>query len=86
MEKYQPIQSKTGTSGQERGHPAFHVQENSKYKVIEFQSEIECLIIQKNFDTKTIRNFCLNTDTQPKNPYFLQEVEKKTRIFTAIEK
>ena len=77
MEKYQPIESKPRTSGQERGGVAFYIQEDIKYKVIEFQSAIECLIIQTNFDTKAIRNLCvIYRPHSHKTPRFLQEFEK----------
>ena len=47
------------------------------HKVTEFQSEIECLIIQTNFDTKTIRNFCdIYRAHSQKIPCVLHEFEK----------
>ena len=76
LEKSEPIESKPRTSGQERGGVAFNVQDDIRYKVIRFQSEIECLIVQTNFDTKTIRTFCVIYRPQSqKFPSFLQQSE-----------
>ena len=87
LEKCQPIESKPRPSGQQRGGVAFYVQDDIKYKVIEFQSENECLIIQTNFDTKTIRNFCvIYRPHRQKIPSFFARVRKFTRVFTAIAK
>ena len=36
LEKYQPIEAEPRTSGQERGGVAFYVQDDIKFKVIEF--------------------------------------------------
>ena len=87
LEKNQPIESKPRTSGQERGGIAFYVQDDIKYKVIEFQSGIECVIIPSNFDSKTIRSFCvIYKPHSQKTPSFFARVRKITRVFTVIEK
>ena len=53
------MESKPKVSDQERGGVAFYVQEVIKHEVIEFQCEMECLTIQRNFHTKTIGKFCV---------------------------
>ena len=76
FETYQPIEHKPRTSGQERGGVAFYVQEDINYRVVEFQGEIECLIIQTTFHANIIRNFCvIYRPHSLKIPNFLQAFE-----------
>ena len=66
---------------------SFYVPDDIKYKINEFQNKIECLIIQPNIDSETIKNFALSTDhTVKKTPWFFARVRKPTRGFTASEK
>ena len=73
FETHQLIEHNPRTSGQERGGVAFYVQEDINYRVVEFQCEIECLIIQTTFHAKIIRNFCvIYRPHSLKIPTFLQ--------------
>ena len=76
FETYQANEHKPRTSGQERGGVAFYVQEDINYRVVEFQCEIECLIIQTTSHANIIRNFCvIYRPHSLKIPNFLQAFE-----------
>ena len=76
FETYQPLEQKPRSSGQERGGVAFYVQKNNNYRVVDFQCEIECLIIQTTFLGNIIRNFCvIHRPHSLKIPNFLQAFE-----------
>ena len=59
LDGYQHIESKIRTTGQLRGGVGFYVKEGLTYKAIEYESGIECAIINVCIDFETFRNFCV---------------------------
>ena len=57
LDGYQPIESKIRTTGQLRGGVGFYVKEGLTYKPIEYETGIECAIINVCIDFETFRNF-----------------------------
>ena len=59
LDEYQPIESKPREFFKRRsGGVAFYVKEGIKYSNIDFQTEIECSIIQLTFPENVVKNFC----------------------------
>ena len=59
LEKYQPTESKPRISGKDCGGIVFYNPEGIEYKVIKFQSGMECLFIRAHFGRNGIRSFCV---------------------------
>ena len=52
-----PLESKPRTSGQERGGVAFFVKESVTYKLLLFETKVECFIVEVDFGSIQIRYF-----------------------------
>ena len=55
---YQPLESKPRKNGT-RGGVAFYALSEVEYEIIDYSSELECLIVKVTFDEANIKNFCV---------------------------
>ena len=58
LEGYQQLESKPRKNGT-RGGVAFYARYGVDYQIIDYSSELECLIIEATFDEAIIKNFCV---------------------------